>query len=73
MAVQTPIAGSRFDNVDGNKREVTAKVRFGGGHRYLQTGLAVITDVEVTSGAGKIVSATVSGGTVTFGVGSDRH
>lgn len=70
MAALTPIAGSRFDNVDGNKREVTAKFSSIATGDTWATGLAVITDVEVQSGAAKVMGVTASGGTVTITVTS---
>jgi len=70
MAAQTPIAGSRIDNVDGAVREVMAKFASVADTDTWKTGLAVITGVEIQSGAGKVIGATVSGGTVTFAVTS---
>jgi len=68
MAVQSPIAGSRFDNVDGNKREVAAKFASVATGDTWASGLAIITDCEVQSGAAKVMGATVSGGNVTITV-----
>ncbi len=70
MSALTPIAGSRFDNVDGNKREVEAKFASVTTADTWVTGLAVITGVQVTAGNSKVVGATVSGGTVTIQVTS---
>lgn len=72
MAVQTPIAGSRFDNVDGNLREVIAKFASVADADTWVTGLGSIVSVEVTSGAttSKVIGATISGGTITFRVTS---
>ena len=66
MAALTPIAGSRFDSVTGDQREVLAKFSSVANNDTWATGLGLITGVDITSGASKTMAATVSGGTVTF-------
>lgn len=70
MPAQTPIAGSRFDNVDGQFREVVAKFASVADADTYKTGLAVIVAVNIQSGANKTMGVTWSGGTVTFAVTS---
>ena len=66
MAVQIPIANSRFDSVFGNQRNIGAKFASVANNDTWVTGLSLITNVDITSGASKTMAATVSGGTVTF-------
>ena len=70
MAAQTPIAGSRFDNVNGQFREVVAKFASVADADTFRTGLAIITAANVQSGANKTMGVTWSGGTLTFAVTS---
>lgn len=72
MAVQTPITGSREDSVFGDQRNVEAKFASVADGDTWVTGLGIIQNVDVTSGSAtpKAMSATISGGTVTFHVTS---
>lgn len=74
MAVQTPIAGTFFFNIDGNQREVCAKFASVADTDTYVTGLKQISSFQVTSGGpsgtAKVIGGTVSGGTITFQVES---
>ena len=70
MAVQTPIAGSRFDNVSGSQRQVIAKFASVATGDTWPTGLAIITGINLTPGNQKVMYVSSSGGTLTFTVTS---
>jgi hypothetical protein len=74
MAVQVPIANSRVDNVPGAVRQVMAKFASVADGDTWKTGLSVITNLNVQSGANKTVGGTigtgVNSGTVTINVTS---
>lgn len=63
---QTPDAGSRFDNVNGSVREVSARFASVTATDTWATGLSPITNAQATSG-GTAALVTISGGTLTFG------
>lgn len=65
MAVQTPDAGSRFDNVSGNLRQVTARFASVATNDTWVTGLSPIVNAQATAG-GTAALLTISGGTLTF-------
>jgi len=69
MAVQTPDANSRFDNVVGNIRQVTARFASVANNDTWATGLGTITSLSMDSGTSSAIGATTSGGTVTFVTG----
>ncbi len=70
MAAITPIAGSRFDSVVGDQRQVIAKFASVPTGSTWTPGLGVITDVNVTAGlSADVITATVtatSGSTLAF-------
>ncbi len=65
MAVQTPDTGSRFDNVNGSMRQVTARFASVTANDTWVTGLSPIVNAQATSG-GTAALVTISGGTLTF-------
>lgn len=65
MSVQTPDTGSRFDNVSGSQREVTARFASVSANDTWATGLGIITNAQATAGATAAL-VTISGGTLTF-------
>ncbi len=65
MPAQTPDAGSRFDNVTGSLRQVTARFASVSSNDTWTTGLSPIVNAQATSG-GTAALVTISGGTLTF-------
>ncbi len=65
MPAQTPDAGSRFDNVNGSLRQVTARFASVSSNDTWVTGLSPIVNAQATSG-GTAALVTISGGTLTF-------
>lgn len=65
MAAQTPDAGTRFDNVNGSLRQVTAKFASVTANDTWATGLSPIVNAQATAG-GTAALVTISGGTLTF-------
>lgn len=65
MAVQTPDANSRFDNVNGNLRQVCARFASVATNDTWATGLSPLINAQATAG-GTAALVTISGGTVTF-------
>lgn len=65
MAVQTPDAGTRFDNVAGSLRQVTARFASVTANDTWATGLSPIVNAQATAG-GTAALVTISGGTLTF-------
>lgn len=65
MAVQTPDTNSRFDNVNGALRQVTARFASVTANDTWATGLSPIVNAQATAG-GTASLVTISGGTLTF-------
>jgi hypothetical protein len=65
MPAQTPDTGSRFDNVNGSLRQVTARFATVTANDTWATGLSPIVNAQATSG-GTAATVTISGGTLTF-------
>lgn len=65
MAVQTPDAGSRFDNVNGSMRQVAARFASVAANDTWATGLSPIVNAQATAG-GTAATCTISAGTLTF-------
>jgi hypothetical protein len=65
MAVQTPVAGTRFDNVNGSVREVMARFASVTANDTWATGLGTVVNAVATAG-NAAAELTISGGTVTF-------
>ena len=68
MAALTPIANSRVDNCPGALRQVIAKFATVTDGDTYKTGLGVIINLKVQSGANKTVGGTVVGGLITVNV-----
>lgn len=70
MAAITPIAGTRFDSVTGDQRQITAKFASVPTGSTWTPGLGLITGVDVTAGlSADVITATVtatSGSTLAF-------